>query len=821
MKVLIVDDDEFVLAVLENTLTHLGFSVTVAHDGNEAMDVLRLAEIRLVVTDWDMPAMNGIELCKNIRRADLPGYVYVIMLTGREGAKQRLEGLCSGADDFLNKPLDPDELMVCLKTAERILSLETRDVALFALAKLAESRDVETGAHVERVQTYSRIIMRSLSPEMKKRYGVVEDYIRMVYQTSALHDLGKVGVPDRILLKPGKLTEDEFSVMKTHTIIGAQTLDAALQRFPNAQFLQIARDIAATHHERFDGSGYPNGLVGEQIPLCGRVVAIADVYDALTSRRIYKEALTHEQAMVIVREKHGNHFDPEVLEAFLRAEDQIIAAQQRLRDDTRFLIPKPFELAVQLPKPSSSSECKILLAEDDPLLRAKLRELLLATGEPVYMAEDGSQAIELLELHAPRILVSDWIMPKMDGIELCQHVRGRNKADSVHFIMLTVNCDKEHLLEAFKSGVDDFIAKPFEPEEVLARVRAGIRATKLCDERVREAKVSNSINAELAVVNSRLEYLTITDELTGLFNRRHAMSRLEEQWANDDRYGRQFSVAMLDIDHFKTVNDTYGHNAGDLVLQRIAAILRESTRETDAICRMGGEEFLIIFPAQNIQEAVVGAERCRTAVAANPLNIGSKKISLTISIGVATRILGMTQITDLLKAADNALYAAKRAGRNKVLVFESVKKAIVEKAINDTKQLDPVVKSEPSSQSELTVSSQPAPVNMDAVLNRCGGDPKFAAAITERFRRQALGEVAKVESAMAANDAAGVQRVAHSLKSMASYMAAETATEIARHIEELGRANQLNEAAADVAKLRMEIERIIAWLSQNGKQAAA
>ena len=308
----------------------MGYTVVTASDGKQAMEILRRGEIRLVVTDWDMPGMNGVDLCRAIRREDLSGYVYIIMLTGREGPKQRMEGLCAGADDFINKPVDPEELLVCLKTAERILSLETRDLAMFALAKLAESRDSETGAHVERVQSYTRLIARGLSDEVKACFGVDEEFTRLLFQTSPLHDLGKVGIPDAVLLKPGELTADEFAIMKTHTIVGAQTLDSALQRFPNARFLQMAREIAATHHEKFDGSGYPQGLIGDQIPLCGRIVAVADVYDALTSRRVYKEAMTHEQARAIILRDRGSHFDPEIVQAFLRGETQIVAVRDAL-----------------------------------------------------------------------------------------------------------------------------------------------------------------------------------------------------------------------------------------------------------------------------------------------------------------------------------------------------------------------------------------------------------------------------------------------------------------------------------------------------------
>src|SRR5208282_5909886 len=172
-----------------NTLSRMGYTAVEARDGRQAMEILRRGEVRLVITDWDMPVMNGIDLCRASRKEDLSGYVYVIMLTAREGSKQRMEGLCAGADDFLNKPLDPEELLVCLKTAERILALETRDLALFALAKLAESRDAETGAHIERVQSYSRLVAQNLSPEVKALNGVDDEYIRLLRQTSALHDL--------------------------------------------------------------------------------------------------------------------------------------------------------------------------------------------------------------------------------------------------------------------------------------------------------------------------------------------------------------------------------------------------------------------------------------------------------------------------------------------------------------------------------------------------------------------------------------------------------------------------------------------------------
>jgi putative two-component system response regulator len=806
MQVLIVDDDDFALNVVNGTLSRMGYTAVAARDGAEAMEILRRGEIRLVITDWDMPTMNGIDLCRAIRREELAGYVYVIMLTAREGARQRMEGLCAGADDFLNKPLDPEELLVCLKTAERILALETRDVAMFALAKLAESRDSETGAHIERVQSYARLIAKHLSDEVKACHGVDDEYVRLLYQTSPLHDLGKVGIPDAILLKPGRLTADEFAIMKTHTIIGAETLDAALRRFPSARFLQFAKEIAATHHERFDGSGYPNGLAGDQIPLCGRIVAVADVYDALGSRRVYKSPMTHEMAKAVIVREQGSHFDPEVVQAFLRAEKQIVEVRQLLRDGVEPAAAARMTLPTTPPLVQCGpTTCSILVAEDDPLILDQLIELLTVTGERIFPVNNGEDALRVLEEQSPRVVVSDWVMPRMDGVDLCRRIRACGEACPAYFIMLTAHTDKIRLLDAYEAGADDFVSKPFEPEVLLARVRAGIRAAKLRDELVRKANGSQSLNAQLATMNTRLQRLAITDELTGVFNRRHGMGRLAEQWDLLQRQTRPLTIAMIDVDRFKEINDTRGHDAGDIILKGLAAVLRKHTRGTDTLCRVGGDEFLVIFPSQTNREALVCAERFLAEIQAGGFRVGAETIKATISVGLATRTRGMAQLSDLLKAADQALYAAKNAGRHIVSIAEAMEG---ESDMNDAKNSPAVAPGSPP-------PSVGAPIDPAAVLKRCGGDATFAAAVTQRFRTQAGMEVARMERALAAGDAENLSRAAHSLKSMAAYMAADRAAALAREIENHGRANRMPDVPPVLASLRSEIERAVAWISRD------
>jgi putative two-component system response regulator len=667
MRALMVDDDELSLELLEGVLRELGYDVERAVNGKEAIEKLRREPIHLVITDWDMPEMNGLELCRAIRSEDFDGYVFIIMLTGRDSGKQRIEGLHCGADAFLTKPLNPDELLVSLKTAERILALETRDLAMFALAKLSESRDPETGAHIERVQSYARLLAQYLSTT-ERHHGLIDtEFVRLIYQTSPLHDIGKVGIPDNVLLKPGKLDAQELQIMRTHASLGAQTLEASLQRFPNVQFLQMARDIALYHHEKWDGSGYPHGLANTKIPLAARIVALADVYDALTSRRVYRDAMTHMQAKTLIIRERDAHFDPDVVDAFLAVERQFISVHERFCDDEQEERSREAAgAAKQQDAQRKPAQDGALIVDDDPIVRDMLLNFLNANGIHALVCGDGVEALSILEAYQPRLIISDWEMPGLDGLEFCRRVRARPGADHVHFIMLTVHTGTEELTRAFDAGVDDFLAKPFNDAELMARIRTGLRAIGLYDELARQHRGSRQLNEQLTSFNKRLEKLAITDDLTGLYNRRQAMHRLEEHWALCERYQRPVAVVSLDIDHFKQINDAYGHAGGDTVLRRIADILRQCVRSTDTVCRIGGEEFLIVLPYQTQQEAEICAHRCRQAVAEEHFNFAEQTIRATISAGVASRRKDMAQCSELLVESDEALYAAKRAGRNAV-----------------------------------------------------------------------------------------------------------------------------------------------------------
>ncbi len=339
MRVLVVEDDRVSAAFLRESLTSFGYEVTTAVDGREAFALLRTGNFHLVVSDWEMPEMSGDELCRQVRARQWNSYIYIVLVTFFDGIDRVVEGLRAGADDFLSKPYHPDELRVRLRAGERILSLESRDVMLFALAKLTESRDNDTGMHLERMRDYCRVLAQELSGWAKYRDEIDGEYIQLLYLTSPLHDIGKVGIPDRVLLKPGPLTREEFEIMKQHTTIGGETLRSVTEAHPEARYLAMARDIAYTHHEHFDGLGYPFGLRGKDIPLCGRLTALADVYDALTSRRVYKAKMSHEEARRIILDGRGTHFDPDIVEAFLIREDEIIKIARALDGHTTRPVP--------------------------------------------------------------------------------------------------------------------------------------------------------------------------------------------------------------------------------------------------------------------------------------------------------------------------------------------------------------------------------------------------------------------------------------------------------------------------------------------------
>lgn len=306
----------------------------------------------------------------------------------------------------------------------------------------------------------------------------------------------------------------------------------------------------------------------------------------------------------------------------------------------------------------------ILLVDDDPLLLARLSKQLGAAGHRVESCRDGESALRHVLEHKHQVIITDWRMKPVDGLSLCKTLRATEIGKKLYIIMLTAAETEDELVEAFDAGIDDYVTKPVNLKILLARIRAGQRISCLQQEIEKEKQDIQRYNAELAVANRRLSIMANTDALTGLSNRRYALIRLKQEWEAAVRYNRPLSVLMLDLDHFKSVNDSLGHDAGDVVLTHAAKLMKAVARTTDVACRFGGEEFLIIATNTDGKTALLLAERIRSAIETHqPRDIAIPR-PITVSIGVAGAIGHKPGWNELIKMADQALYAVKAGGRN-------------------------------------------------------------------------------------------------------------------------------------------------------------
>jgi len=354
-RVVIVDDEPAIRALLTAYLAALPLDCRSAKDAAEAL-VLAAEEPRpsLVLSDIEMPGVSGVELLERLKALDET--IQVVMVTGVQQMATVRQCVRAGAYDYITKPFEADDLLATVERAverarlirenddyrrnlERMVKeqtveiRQTRDIALLTLARLAESRDHETGRHLERMAEYSRLLAQAASREPS--LGLVKitsEFVEHLYKSSPLHDIGKVGIPDAILRKPGPLAPEEMTIMQRHPEIGGDTLRDVLERYDGHRFLRMGMEIAYCHHEHWDGSGYPRGLAGPLIPLAARIVALADAYDTITSRRPYKTAFDHEEAVRRIARDRGKHFDPVLVDVFLRCHGEFAEIHGRLAD---------------------------------------------------------------------------------------------------------------------------------------------------------------------------------------------------------------------------------------------------------------------------------------------------------------------------------------------------------------------------------------------------------------------------------------------------------------------------------------------------------
>lgn len=324
-----------------------------------------------------------------------------------------------------------------------------------------------------------------------------------------------------------------------------------------------------------------------------------------------------------------------------------------------------------LDKGDKASRMRTLVVDDDRTMRLLIAKLLRASGHEVFEADNGRLGFEMAMELRPHILIVDWMMPEMNGLELTRALRETNSGRGVYILLLTALEDEKALVDAFREGVDDFMSKPLKPEVFMARLRAGQRVVRLQQELERDRDELRRFAAELAVVNRKHQHLALTDVLTGFPNRRFAMERIGQEWAVSTRTKRALSCMMVDVDEFKQINDSGGHDVGDAVLKKAAASIKQALRTQDVVCRIGGDEFLVICPDTGLDAALVGAERVRKAVAALGIEVKGKPLRTSVSVGVAQRVASMADVDALIKQADEGVYLAKSAGRNRVAAVQA------------------------------------------------------------------------------------------------------------------------------------------------------
>jgi putative two-component system response regulator len=349
--VLIVDDMAENIDVLRGVL-FADYRIRVALGGAKALEIAMSSDPPdLILLDVQMPGLSGFEVCRQIKKDASTRGIPVIFVTSMDEPADEALGFEVGGVDYVTKPISPMTVLARVRThlalasqnreleqkvVERTVELsKTQDVAIYGLSVLAEYRDDETGAHILRTKEYVHLLAKSLMLDPRYKGVLDRQTVELLHKSSPLHDIGKVGVPDSILLKKGRLTRGEFEIMKRHAEYGSEVIrkaEVALKVEEGLSFLRIAREITISHHEKWDGSGYPHSLAGEAIPLSGRIMAVADVFDALISKRVYKPALPYDEVMAIMAEGRGSHFDPWIFDVFRGISGEFRRVSDELRE---------------------------------------------------------------------------------------------------------------------------------------------------------------------------------------------------------------------------------------------------------------------------------------------------------------------------------------------------------------------------------------------------------------------------------------------------------------------------------------------------------
>lgn len=671
-KILIVDDSEMNRSILADMLGE-EYEIIEAVDGSEAVVRLNIdsTDISLMLLDIVMPNMDGFEVLKVMNRRDWIKDIPVIMISAENSSSYVERAYELGVTDFINRPFDGmivhrrviNTIMLYAKqkklielVADQIYEKEkSNSLMISILSHIVEFRNGESGLHVLHINMLTEILLNRLIKKTDK-YNLKRSDIYLISTASALHDVGKIAIPDAILNKPGKFTKEEFEIMKTHTTAGAEMLDS-IPYYKEEALTKMAYQICRWHHERYDGRGYPDGLKGEEIPISAQIVALADVYDALTSVRVYKPAYTHEQALNMITNGECGVFNPMLLECLLEEGENI---QERLRENS---IKQESSRNIQ-------SIAESLLEYEEISASERTLKLLEQERTKNQFFASLSQDIQFEYTKEPSMFTVSGTGARMLGID--EIVMNPLEDQKIKRISTQKVLDELHRMVKESSPSDPIIQYDGEilikGEWCWSRVICRSMWTSE-EEPVMTGCIGKIVDMhkEHAKIED-LQRKASHDGLTGLLNHSHAEMMVREKLLQEK--DRNYIIAIFDIDYFKNANDRCGHMFGDKVLRHIAEKLLNSTRGYDITARVGGDEFMIFMEDREGIEGIV--DRIFKALSGT-----YEGFDITISMGIArSKDVGRTYEV-LFNCADWALYNAKKSGRAQYSFYDDSMKEIL------------------------------------------------------------------------------------------------------------------------------------------------
>jgi len=664
-RILIADDSEMNRSILADMLGE-EHEILEAEDGVQALAILRKynTEIDLVLLDIVMPQMNGFEVLSAMKKNGWIEDIPVIMISAETASAHVERAYNLGCTDFISRPFDAlvvhrrvvNTILLYAKQkklqgiiAEQISEKERVSTLMIdILSHIVEFRNGESGQHVRHIRMLTELLLNDLL-ETTDHYPLQRSEISLISTASALHDIGKIAIPSEILNKPGKLTAEEFEIMKSHSVVGWQMM-RDLPDYQNEKLVKTAQEICRWHHERYDGRGYPDGLRGDEIPISAQIVALADVYDALTSERVYKPPFSHDRAVDMILGGECGSFNPLLLKC-------LAEVSGRLKDKLQ----KAAQEADPVQMRSLSQE---MLRHEE--MSASERTLHLLEHERMKFSffADMSQEIQFeYTLSPPMVSLNSFGAKRLDLEETILDPLNNDK------VRATLNESEVHLLsQALRSSTP---SQPVVQRDCKLIINGEPRWSRIIARATWSAEdppqYTGAIGKATDIHESRMQLEALKqeashDRLTGLLNHAAAKEQILTRIAENPN--ANFAMAIFDLDHFKNANDTYGHMFGDEVLKFLADKLRESVRERDTAARVGGDEFLIFLEYHGDLEPII--KRIFSS-----LNGGRyENFPISISMGVSQMEDVGPDYDALFHAADQALYTLKRSSRGNYQFYD-------------------------------------------------------------------------------------------------------------------------------------------------------